>query len=432
MKYVTNNVFSTVEDAFKLIKDSYVIVTAMAACEPRLFFENVHRLLPKNTNITVICANPSQLYPCFSQSATSQVRFEVLFLTHHVRNAQGRGFVHYIPQHLSQWTSNLLRNTKIDMFWGTCSTPDPRGFSTLGLGCVYESEIFRKASIRVMELNPSLPTTFGDTTIQMSDIECLLSNDHALPELGTSTPNDVDRSIAKNVASLVQNGSTIQLGIGSIPNALAVELSKKRNLGIHTEMINDAMVDLYESGAVTGKMKSLWPERMVGAFAYGSRKLYDFIDRNPMVELHPASVVNDPYRIGRNHLMTSINTTVEIDITGQVCSESVGHQELSGVGGAADTHVGAQRSQGGRGIIALHSSVMNRKTGKLQSKVVISLKDGAKVSISRNDVDTVVTEYGIAELRGKNVGKRALSLIQIAHPEFRDQLKADAIKFGYV
>ena len=192
-------------------------------------------------------------------------------------------------------------------------------------------------------------------------------------------------------------------------------------------MINDTVVQLVRSGAITGRHKSLWPERIIGAFIYGSDELYEFSHKNPLLELHPASLVNDPYRIGRNCRMISINTAVEIDLTGQVCSESIGHLELSGVGGATDTHIGAQRSKGGRGIIALRSLTRNH-----ESKITSELKPEAKVSISRNDIDTVITEYGIAELRGRTVAERAKSLIAIAHPDHREILTRDANHYGYL
>ncbi len=197
---------------------------------------------------------------------------------------------------------------------------------------------------------------------------------------------------------------------------------------MHTELVNDAIMDLYLKGVVTGRHKTSWPGKIIGAFAYGSAALYEFIDGHPAVALEPGAVVNDPYRIGRNYKMTSINTAVEVDLTGQVCSESVGHLELSGVGGAADTHIGAQRAAGGRGIIALRAAT---KDGAA-AKIVAELKPGAKVSITRNDVDTIVTEHGVAELSGRSVSERVRALIGIAAPEFREELAANARRFGYL
>jgi len=253
-------------------------------------------------------------------------------------------------------------------------------------------------------------------------VDYFIENDHPLPTIPAPKVTAVDREIGALVADLIPDGATLQLGIGGIPNAIGEALGPKRDLGIHTEMINDTMMDLFQRGIVTGRKKSIWPGKIVGAFVYGTKALYDFVDGNPLVELHPASVINDPYRIGRNHKMFSINTAVEIDITGQVCSESVGHRELSGVGGASETHIGAQRSPGGRGIIALPSTTRDGSA----SKIVFTLQPGAKVSISRNDIDTVVTEYGVAKLSGRSTAQRVKALAAIAHPKFRDELLHNA------
>lgn len=350
-----------------------------------------------------------------------------MFLTTAVRHLQGKGKIHYIPQHLSKWTRNLFKKSQPDIFWGSCSVPDERGFVSLGPGACYEPEVLSKAKVVILEMNPNIPVTFGSTHVPVEWVDYFVESSKNLPTISPKAPSDLDHKIAAVAAKYISDGSTLQLGIGGIPNAVAQSLDSKKDLGIHTEMINDAMMHLYKKGIVTGKQKSIWPGKIVGAFAFGTNELYEFLDSNPIVELQPASVVNDPYRIGRNNKMVSINTAVEIDITGQVCSESIGHLELSGVGGATDTHIGAQLSEGGRGIIAMHA-----RTNAGASKIVFELKAGAKVSISRNDIDTVITEYGAAELSGANVGERAHSLIGIAHPDDRMQLHALAEKAGYL
>ena len=256
----------------------------------------------------------------------------------------------------------------------------------------------------------------------ISMVTHFIENSHPLPIAASSAVSTEDQSIGNFVASLIANGSTIQLGIGGIPNAIANALGQHKDLGVHTEMINDAMMKLYQEGVINGRCKTLWPGKMVGAFVFGSRELYQFVHQNPAIELHPASIVNDPYRIGRNFQMASLNTAVEVDLTGQCCSESLGHKELSGVGGAAETHIGAQRSRGGIGIIALRSTTSDGLT----SKIGFELKPGAKVSISRNDIDTVVTEYGAAKLGGRSVVQRVKAMIGIAHPKFRDELLSQA------
>jgi acyl-CoA hydrolase len=354
-----------------------------------------------------------------------------MFLTPAIRNLQGSDFLHYVPQHLSQWTKNLLNSSPVDIFWGSCSLPDKNGVISLGPGAVYESEVLRAAKTVILEVNPNIPFSYGATLLRTTDVDFFVDSAFELPEVKPVTPTAIEVEIAKHIAELVRDGSTIQLGIGGIPNAVGKELLQKKDLGIHTEMINDSMMELFLAGVVTGRKKTLWPDKIVGAFAYGTKALYQFIHENPLVELHPASIVNDPYRIGRNHLMTSINTAVEVDLTGQVCSESIGHVELSGVGGASDTHLGAQRSLGGRGIVALKSTGESRNKTKY-SKIVSTLKPGAKVSISRNDVDTIVTEYGVAILKGNSVAERARALIKIAAPEYRELLTFQAKEFQYI
>jgi acyl-CoA hydrolase len=277
-------------------------------------------------------------------------------------------------------------------------------------------------------VNPRIPFTYGSTLVPVSWVTGLIKSEHRLPTLSKPEISEEDRAIAGHVAELIEDGSTLQFGIGGIPNALGAILEQRRDLGIHTEMINDTIMHLCQSGAVNGRLKSIWPGRTVGAFAFGSEDLYEFCHHNAGLEFHPASVVNDRDRIGRNTKMISINTAVEVDLTGQVCSESVGHRELSGVGGATDTHVGAQRSSGGKGIVALRSR--NAKTD--ESKIVFELKPGAKVSISRNDIDTVVTEYGVAKLRGRTVAQRVREMVGIAHPDEREELLRQARGCGYL
>ena len=415
----------TISDIIKNLPPNPRIVTAMAAAEPGLFFQHLSESHEGFEGAQIFCANPSRDYPCFQGEKPYDL--VVMFLTSVVTHFQGHGPIAYAPQHLSQWARNLKSGGEIDVFWGVCTPPDKRGFVSMGPGACYETEIRRAAKKVVLEINPNLPVTFGDTQVPVEQVDFFLDGPRELPTIQRPKPQDEDIQIASYIESLIPEGATLQLGIGKIPNAVGRALEHRRGLGIHTEMINDTMMDLFLKGAVDGRNKTIWPGKIVGSFAYGSSDLYDFIDKNPLVELQPASVVNDPYRIGRNHRMVSINTAVEVDITGQVCSESIGHLELSGVGGAAETHLGAQRSEGGRGIIAIRSL-----TKKGDSKINLTLLPGAKVSISRNDTDTVVTEHGIAELRGRSVKERVEALINIAHPNHRYRLRKEAVEARYL
>ena len=420
-----------------ILKSGARVVAAMAAAEPRGLLEHIGDHCDGLSNVSLYCANPSRDYPCFTDdSLAGRLAINVMFLTAKVRDLQGHGRIHYVPQHLSQWVRNLTRAHSIDVFWGTCSPPDQRGFVSLGTGSCYEPEILRRAKVVVLEVNRNVPVTSGATTIPISWVDHLIDYDHDLPTVPRPQITDLDRRIAGFVAELVPDRATLQLGIGAIPNAIGEALAGHRDLGIHTEMINDTIMDLCLKGVVTGRAKSIWPGKIVGSFVYGTRELYDFVDNNPAIDLQPSSVVNDPVRIGRNHRMVSINSAVEIDLTGQVCAESVGHTELSGVGGAFETHVGAQRSDGGRGIIAIHSTSPARgapgEPPRLRSKIVFELKPGAKVSVSRNDVDTIVTEYGVAQLAGLSVAQRVRAMVSVAHPEFREMLLEQARGAGYL
>ncbi|HYX31749.1 MAG TPA: acetyl-CoA hydrolase/transferase C-terminal domain-containing protein [Oligoflexus sp.] len=409
------------DNALELLqKQGHRMVTSMAAAEPQLLFSRFHEVMTQRRDpLRVYCANPGRRYPCFTEEFhSSQTEFVVMFLTESVRSDHGPT-VQYLPQHLSQWFAGIQRSGEpIDIFWGSCSLADERGFVSLGPSNCYESEAFRNARLKILEVNPNIPMTYGSTIVPVVEVDYFVESSAPLPTVARPRMDGTDLKIADYVADLVPHGSTLQLGIGSIPNAIGKALENKRDLGVHTEMMNDTMLELYEKGVITGRHKTRWPRKMIAAFAYGTDELYRFINRNPLVEFHPASVVNDPYRIGLNHLMISINSAVEVDLTGQVCSESLGHKELSGVGGASDTHVGAQRSVGGRGIVVIKSTTQKAD----HSKIVFELNPGAKVSISRNDVDTIVTEYGVAMLKGKTVSERVRQMIGIAHPNYREGL----------
>lgn len=420
---------SSLDQAFALLPDTGNVVVSMAAAEPGLFFENLHLHAKRHKRLNIHCANPCRPYTCFAdQSLMDHFHFNVMFLTAAVRNLQGHNLVHYVPQHLSRWSQNMVRKRDIDVYWGTCSLPTRNGFVSLGVNACYEPELLRKAKKVILEVNPNMPVVYGDTFVPIEQVDLFLDCHRPLPVLALENATTEDKQIAQYISELVPNGSTIQLGIGGIPNAVGECLTHKKDLGVHTELFTESMRVLYEHGVINGCKKNLWPRKMIATFVYGSNSLYQFVGENPAVELHPASIVNDPNRICRNHQMISINTAVEVDITGQVCSESVGHKELSGVGGATDTHIGAQRSEGGRGIIALRSLT----TDGLTSKIAFELKPGAKISISRNDIDTIVTEYGVAELIGLSVAERARALIRIAHPSMRDELLFNAQRAGYI
>ena len=278
-----------------------------------------------------------------------------------------------------------------------------------------------------MEVNPNYPRTFGDTMVHISQVTALVESNRNILCIDPAPYTEVDATIGRYVASLVEDGSTIQLGIGNIPNAVANELKVKKHLGIHTEMFTETMVDLIECGAVDNTQKGFNDGVSICSFTMGSRRLYDFLDDNPMVLFKSSTYSNDPYTIGRNNKFVSINATLEMDLTGQAASESVGPVQFSGSGGQAETVQGAQMSPGGKSILAMHSTYTDQD-GKMHSKIVPMLTPGAAVTTSRNDVDYVVTEYGIAWLRGLTISERVQALTKIAHPDFREWLLAEAEK----
>jgi acyl-CoA hydrolase len=299
---------------------------------------------------------------------------------------------------------------------------------SLSLGLVLERQLIDAADLVILEINENLPWTLGDTQVHLSEVDYLVENHTTLPQLPVAPPTSAEEAIGGFISELIEDGSTLQLGIGGIPNAITPFLMKRKDLGIHTEMFTDGMVDLYNAGVITNRRKTQWRGKMVGAFALGTQKLYDFVDNNLAVEFQQGRVTNDPYVIGRNYHMISINTALQVDVLGQVCSQSIGFKHFSGTGGQLDTHRGAQLSEGGRGIIALRSTARNNEI----STIVPFMTEGAEVTVTSHDVDTIVTEYGVADLKGLCVRDRAEALIKIAHPDFRAQLREEVMRLGIV
>ncbi|WP_459842641.1 acetyl-CoA hydrolase/transferase family protein [Fusibacter bizertensis] len=420
-----------VEDVLSMIKSGDHVVSGLAGAEPRAILTELHKASDRLKDVSVITCLPMGDYEFFGNPQyKDSFLMEGWFYNGFMRKLHVNKNITFIPNHLHFASTKRLDYKVPRIYMGNCSPVDAHGYVSLGLSAVYEKDMIEKADLVILEVNPNVPRTFGDTLLHYSKVDYFVEADYPMPELPITEPNEKDKLIGKHIAELIEDGSTIQLGIGGIPNAVAQALKTKKNLGIHTEMFTDGMVDLVECGAVNNSMKTLHPEKMVAAFALGSKKLYDFINDNPSVEIKKGTYVNDPYVIGQNHKMVSINTSVEIDLTGQCCSESIGVKQISGTGGQADTAIGAQLSKGGKSIIALYSTAMvkDKKTGEVveKSKIVPMLTPGAIVSLSRNDVDYVVTEYGAVSLRGTSVRERVKRLISIAHPNLREELQKEA------
>ncbi len=350
-------------------------------------------------------------------------RHNAYFIGPNVRGAVAEGRADYTPIFLSEIPA-LFRTGRvvINAALIEVSPPDVHGYCSYGVSTDIVKAAAESARMVVAEVNAQMPRALGDCFIHVRDIDRMVPTDRPILEAPQSEPNDLANRIAQHIANLVEDGATLQLGIGAIPDAVLGYLNDFKNLGIHTEMFSDGLISLVEKGVVTNSQKTLHRGKIVASFVMGSRKLYDFIDNNPLVDFHPTEYTNDPFIIAQNEKMISINSAIEVDLTGQVCADSLGMMFYSGIGGQVDFTRGAARSKGGKPIIALPSTAENETI----SRIVPYLKQGAGVVTSRGDVHYVVTEYGAAYLHGKNMRERAMALIQIAHPKFRPWLMSEA------
>lgn len=427
----------SVQDAINLVKSNDNIVLGMAGAEPKLFIQELHTRAHELSHVKVTNCLPFENGEFFiNPKYKSSFSVDSWFYGASLRKAHDQGNISFIPNHLHLAGRKRFEHLKPSIFVGTATTPDKHGFLSLSLSNVYEKEALELADIVILEVSPNFPRTFGDLEVHESHIDYLVQVDYFPPVLPDVEPNEKDLAIGKFIADKIKNGSTLQLGIGGIPNAVAHALLHKKDLGIHTEMFTTGLMKLVKSGAANGSRKQTHRGKHVCCFALGTQELYDFIDNNPSVQILNGNYVNDPAVIGLNDHQVSINTTIEVDLTGQCASESIGHRQFSGTGGQADTAIGAQNSKGGMSFITLYSTAMvkNPETGEREeiSKIVPFLKPGAAVTLSRADVDHVVTEYGCVSLKGTSVSERVQLLISIAHPKFRDELRAEAIRLGYI
>lgn len=353
-------------------------------------------------------------------------RHRALFTGPNVREAVNEGRADWVPVFLSE-IPGLIRSRVIpvDVAFIQVAPPDDHGFCSYGVGVECSKAAAESARAVVALVNRRMPRSLGDSFIHVSRLSHVVEIDRPLVELPMCTEvGGVARAIGRSVADLIENGSTLQMGIGEIPDAVLLFLKEKKDLGVHTEMFSDGMVELVESGVVTGEAKTLHKGKIVSSFVLGSKKTFDFLHNNSSVEFHPTEYVNDPFVIAQNDRMVAINSAIAVDITGQVCADSMGRSIYSGFGGQVDFIRGATRSRGGKPIIALPSTARDGKV----SRIVDVLEPGSGVVTSRADVHFVVTEYGVANLYGKSLRERAQALVACAHPEFRDELQSAARK----
>ena len=359
------------------------------------------------------------------------LRVNTLFIGSNVRAAVNAGRADFTPCFLSEIPGLFRRGIlPLDVALINLSPPDVHGFCSFGVEVGVTKTAAETARIVIAEINDRMPRTLGDSFIHVSKLTHAVPVSYPLLDHRMGEVTEIERRVGHFCASLIEDGSTLQLGIGGIPDAVLSFLGTKKDLGIHSEMFSDGVVELVERGVINGERKSLHPGKIVAGFLIGTRRLYDFVDNNPMVELYPTEYVNDPFRIAQNDRMVAINSAIEVDLTGQVCADSIGTRFYSGVGGQVDFIYGASRAKGGKPIIALPSTAVI--DGQPVSKIVPTLKPGAGVVTTRNHVHFVVTEHGIADLYGKSVRQRAQALIEVADPRFRDALEKAARELRYL
>ena len=429
---IYNEKLISIEDAVKLIKSDTDIIVAQCASEPQGCMSKFHLAKDRVTDVKVFSVLTLKPYD-FYMKPEMKGHFELCSWFHAPGSRQAlkekTGTVTYVPNMLHRAASDRLKVRRPHMFFGTCTPPDEKGFVSLSLGITYEKDIVEAAEIVVLEVNDQLPRTFGETYVHVSQVTWFVEYSQTPPTLPAPEPDEIALKIGEHIAGLVEDESTIQLGIGEIPNAVALSLHTKKDLGVHTEMMVDSMMELFERGVITNKKKSVHKNKFICTFAMGSLKLYKWLDNNPDVEFLRGRYVNDPCAMKQNSRMVSINTCIMIDFSGQVSSESIGIEQYSGTGGQTDTASAAIEGTDGLGksIIACRSTAQR---GKI-STIVPVLPIGSAVTLHRSHTDYVVTEWGSVRLTGRTVRERTHMLISIAHPDFRKELQEKAEEMGY-
>ena len=347
-------------------------------------------------------------------------RHNAIFVGGSSREAVADGRADFTPSFFFEVPRLFSTTMPVDVALVMVTPPDENGMCSLGVSVDYTQEAVKQAKLVIAQINPQMPWTGPNSLVSVKDLDVIVEHDAPLIELKPGKIGEIEKAIGEHCASLVPDGATLQLGIGAIPDAVLLFLKDKKDLGMHAEMFSDGVVELAEAGVITNAKKSLNPGKFVVAFLMGTKRLYDFVNHNPDVDMRPVDYVNHPFVVAQNDNLISINSCVQVDLMGQVASETVGSKQISGVGGQVDFVRGASAAKGGVSIIAMPSTVK----GKI-SKIVPLLDEGAAVTTSRNDVDYIVTEYGVAHLKGETLRQRARNLIAIAHPDFRDELKAE-------
>jgi acyl-CoA hydrolase len=409
----------TAEEAVSCVESGMRVYIHPGCAEPEALVEALMGRAPYVKNVELIHLLTCGTSPYCAPDMAGHFRHNALFVGGNVREAVNDGRADYTPIFLGE-VEALFENGEmpIDVAFIQVSPPDSHGYCSFGVGVECTLTAAKYAHHVVAQVNAQMPRTYGDSFIHVSEIDRIVELSRPLCEMKKQPSNQVFQQIGARVASLIEDGAVLQCGIGAIPDAILPNLMDRRDLGVHTEMISDNVIPLVEAGVINGQRKNMKPRKIILGFVLGTRTLFDFIDENPIFEFHPSAYTNDPFRIAANDRMVAINSAIEVDLTGQVCAESIGSQFYSGFGGQLDFIRGAARSKYGKPIIALPSTA---KGGTI-SRIVPRLAHGAGVLTGRGDVHYVVTEYGVAYLHGRTIRQRAEALIQIAHPKFHNQL----------
>ena len=422
---IYNSKLTTAAEAVKNIRSGdNIVVQPGCACPNELVRALVDRKYELR-DVTLYHILIVGSLPYVNPGMEKHFKHKAFFIGTNTRQAVNEGRAEFIPIFLSEVPLLFkLGRIKSDVALLNVSPPDEHGFCSYGVDVGTIKTPAEKSKMIIAQVNRNMPRSLGDSFIHINKIAHIVEYDEPIKELPQVDPDtspellEIYDKIGKNVADLIEDGSTLQMGIGSIPDSVMKYLYDKKDLGIHTEMFSDGIINLVEAGVINGEKKTLHPGKIIAGFVLGTQKVFDFIDNNPIIEFHPQEYVNDPFVIAKNHKMVAINSALEIDLTGQVCSDSIGTRLYSGIGGQVDFIRGASKSEGGKPIIALPSATKGDKI----SRIVTNLKPGAGVVTSRGDADYIVTEYGSINLWGKTIQERAKALISIAHPDFREQL----------
>ena len=412
----------TAEEAVRVIKSGDRVFVHSVAAAPQQLIKAMTARASELRDVEIVHLHTEGEAPYVAPEFAESFHTNVMFIGANVRSAIYTGEADYIPVFLSEVPALFRKKIlPLNVAMIQVSPPDRHGFCSLGVSVDVSRAAVHEAEYVIAQINPNMPRTHGDGLIHINQINYAVEVDDPLPEAADRVMSEIELAIGRNCANLVDNGATLQMGIGAIPDAVLVALKDHQDLGVHTEMFSDGIIELIESGVINGARKKVHPDKVVGTFVLGKRRLYDYIDDNPFFVMLDAAYVNDTSVIRRNPKVTAINSAIEVDLTGQVCADSIGTRLFSGVGGQMDFIRGASLSEGGKPVIALPSV-----TGRGESRIVISLKEGAGVVTTRAHVHYVVTEYGIAELYGRNLRQRAKAMIAIAHPDHREELEREA------